>query len=446
MGFNMNNPNVLKRKKVRNWVIVLIIVLIVVLVALRFNPARAGNAPAEVAGTVVSLNAADTVEVSGSLEAQPFASLTWNTSGVVEEVYVKAGDKVKAGDALMKLKVNSVSSSIISAQADLVTAQKDLEDLLVTADADLAQAVIDLRDAKQAYERAANYVEFLERSKTTRQMQSRTFIEDVNRGGKKYVFKTKEFKGPAPEDWIIEAENDLALKKAQLEDAQRTYDSLKDGANTQDVTAAQAKIDAEQATVDSMSIIAPFDGQILYVESQPGEVVNTDSTALNMANLDHLYIETQVDESEIENVKVGDPIAATLEAVEGLELTGQVAAIDPLGEVGSDSVQYTIRIDIDRAEEDVFLPLSSTANVIIQVKESMPSLAVPITAIQTDDQGEYLFVVQDDGSTKRVSVVSHTIVGDLVTVTGDLKEGDSLAANQSNGSPESGRGLFGGGN
>jgi len=195
-----------------------------------------------------------------------------------------------------------------------------------------------------------------------------------------------------------------------------------------------------------MSVIAPFDGQILYVESQPGEVVNTDSTAVNMANLDHLYIETQVDESEIENVKVGDPITATLEAVEGLELTGQVAAIDPLGEVGSDSVQYTIWIDIDRVEEDVFLPLSSTANVIIQVKASTTSLAVPITAIQTGDQGEYLFVVQDDGSTKRVSVVSHTIVGDLVTVTGDLKEGDSLAANQSNGSPGPGRGLFGGGN
>jgi len=442
----MNNTNVLKRKKVRNWVIVLIVVLIVVFVALRFSPARAGNTPVEVAGTVVSLKVAETVEASGSLEAQPFASLTWNTSGVVEEVYVKAGDKVKAGDVLMKLKTNSVSSSIISARADLVTAQKDLEDLLVTSSSDLSQAVIDLRAAKQAYERAANYVEFLERSKNTRQMQSQTFIEDVNRGGKKYVFKTKEFKGPASEDWIIEAENDLALKKAQLEDAQRAYDSLKDGANAQDVTAAQARIDAAQATVDLMSIIAPFDGQVLYIESQPGDVVNTDSSALNMANLDHLYIETQVDESEIENVKVGDPITATLEAVEGFELTGQVAAIDPLGEVGSDSVQYTVRIDIDRVAEDVFLPLSSTANVIIQVKESTTSLAVPITTIQTDDQGEYLFVIQADGSTKRVSVVSHTIVGDLVTVTGDLKEGDSLAANQSNGSPGPGGGPFGGGN
>ena len=441
----MNNSNVLKRKKVRNWVLILIVVLIVAFVAPRFSPARAGNTPAEVAGTVVSLNVAETVEASGSLEAQPFASLTWNTSGVVEEVYVKAGDQVKAGDVLMKLKTNSVSSSIISAQADLVTAQKDLDDLLVSSGADLAQAVIDLRDARQAYDRAANYLEFLERSETTQQTQSQTFIEDVNRGGKKYVFKTKVFKGPAPEDWIIEAENDLALKKAQLEDAQRTYDMLKDGANAQDISAAQARIDAAQSTVDSMSIIAPFDGQVLYVESQPGDVVNTVSAALNMANLDHLYIETQVDESDIENVTAGDPITATLAAVDGLELTGQVAAIDPLGEADSGSVQYTVWIDIDTVAEDVFLPLGSSANVTIQVEPVRASLAVPITAIQNDDQGEYLFVIQDDGSTKRVAVVSSTIVGDLVIVTGDLKEGDSLAAGQSNGLPGPRGGLFGGG-
>ena len=98
---------------------------------------------------VVSLNLAETVEASGSLEAQPSATLLWNTSGVVEEVYVKAGDQVKAGDVLMKLKTTSVDASIISAQADLVTAQKDLDDLLSSSDTDLAQAVIDLKDAQE---------------------------------------------------------------------------------------------------------------------------------------------------------------------------------------------------------------------------------------------------------------------------------------------------------
>ena len=439
----MNSKNVPKGKKVRYAVISLVIVLIALFVLLRFNPARAGNAPAEVAGTVVSLNVAETVEASGSLEAQPFAGLTWETSGVVEEVYVKAGDKVKAGDVLMKLNTNSVDSSILSAQADLITAQIELEDLLIASGEELAQTVIDLKDAEEAYDKAANYLKYLQTSQKVRQTETKIFIEETF-GEWKYRYKTRVFKGPAPEDWIIEAENDLALKKAQLEDAQRAYDRLKDGPNAQDVTAAQAKVDAAQATVDSMSVIAPFDGQVLYIESQPGDVVDTESTALEMANLGHLYIEAKIGESDIASVSVGDPITATLDAVDGLELTGKVAAIDPLGEVGSDSVQYTVRIDIDKIEELVSLPLGSTANVTIEVEPATMSLAVPITAVQNDDQGEYVLVVQADGSTKRVDVETGTIVDDLVVVTGELKEGDTLTTSQNNDMP--GGGPFGGSN
>ena len=438
----MDGKKVPKGKKARYVVISLIVVLIALFVLLRFNPARAGNAPAEVAGTVVSLNVAETVEASGSLEAQPFAGLTWETSGVVEEVYVKAGDKVKAGDVLMKLNTNSVDSSIFSAQAELVTAQKELEDLLIASDEELAQAVIDLKDAKEAYDKAANYLKYLQTAQRVRQTETKIFIEETF-GKWKYRYKSRDFVGPAPADWIIEAENDAALKKAQLEDAQRTYDRLKDGPNAQDVTAAQAKVDAAQATVDSMSVIAPFDGQILYIESQPGDVVTSESTALDMANLSHLYIETQVGESEIANVRAGDPVTATLDAMEGLKFTGQVAAINPLGEVDSDSVQYTVRIDIDQVAQDESLPLGSTANVTIEIEPATMSLAVPITAIQTDDKGEYVLVVQADGSTKRVDIVSSTIVGDLVVVTGDLNEGDALTTSQNNGMP--GGGPFGGG-
>jgi len=434
-----------KRKKFRRWIIGLIVILMVAFGLLRINPARAGIAPSEVAGTVVSLNVAQTVDASGSLEAQPFASLTWNTSGVVEEVYVKAGDKVKAGDVLMKLNKNSVSSNILSAESDQVTAQEELDDLLISSEEELAQTVIDLKDAKEAYDQAANYLKYLQTSYKVRQTETKIFIDEVF-GKWKYRYKTRVFKGPAPAEWITDAENDMALKKAQLEDAQSAYDRLKDGPNAQDVAAAQAKIDAAQATLDSMSIIAPFDGQILYVESHPGEVVTTESIAVDMANLSHLYIKSQISESDIANVSVGDPVTATLDAVEGLELTGKVAAIDLLGQVDSNSVQYTLRIDIANVAESESLPLDSTANVIIQVEPAKPSLAVPITAVQNDDKGEYVLVVQGDGSTKRVDVETSTIVNDLVVVTGDLKEGDSLTTAQSNNLQGPGGGPFGGGN
>jgi len=82
--------------------------------------------------------------------------------------------------------------------------------------------------------------------------------------------------------------------------------------------------------------------------------------------------------------------------------------------------------------------------VTIQAKEASPSLAVPITAIQTDDRGEYVSVIQPNGSTKRVDVVSGSIVGNLVAVTGNLEEGDSVMSAQNNDVGPGG--PFGGGN
>jgi hypothetical protein len=129
----------------------------------------------------------------------------------VEEVYVKAGDQVKAGDVLIKLNTKSVDSSILSAQADLATAQKELEDLLIASDEELAQAAIDLKDSKEAYDKAANYLKYLQTSQKVRQTETKIFIEETF-GQWKYRYKTRVFKGPAPEDWIIEAENDAGKR------------------------------------------------------------------------------------------------------------------------------------------------------------------------------------------------------------------------------------------
>jgi HlyD family secretion protein len=416
-----------KNKKVRNWLIAIIALVISVPLAFRMiSPARSGMAASSTNGKVTALVIEETVEASGSLEAQPSATLIWDTGGVVEQVYVKPGDQVKAGDVLMKLKTTSVDANIISAQADLATAQKDLDELLSSSDTDLAQTVIDLRNAQEAYDKAEDYLHYLQTSKKVPQTETRAYTQTKSNSWI-YIYKTKLYKGPAPQDWIIEAENDLALKKAELEDAQHTYDRLKDGPNAQDVAAAQAKVDAAQATVDSLSVIAPFDGQVLYIESQPGDVVETGTSAIDIANLGHLYIETQVDETDIANVSVGDPITATLDAVDGLELNGQLAAIDPVGQEDSGLVKYTVLVEVDKLAQDVFLPLGATANVTIQVEPATTALAVPTDQVQSDGTGEYVFVVQADGSTKRVDVVTGAIEGDLVVVTGDLKEGDTLA-------------------
>ncbi len=414
--------NLFKDKKARNWVMAIVAMVVLALVSLGFLSAGNSNAAAATEAKVSSLDVAEMIEASGSLEAQPFARLDWKTSGVVESVNIQAGDFVKAGDVLVTLQPSSTSANIVSAQADLITAQKDLDDLLYS-NIDLAQTVVDVKDAQEAYDDAVSYLEYLQNDKKIYQSETRVILQQTRRGYQ-YVYKTKEFKGPAPEDWLVEAENDLDLKKAQLEELQRTFDRLKDGPNASDVLAAQAKVDAAQATVNQLSIIAPFDGQILSVDNLVGDSVDTGELSVNLADMDHLYVETQVDESDVANVKVGQQAEVTLDAVSNVTLTGSVVSVNPVGEVVGGLVKYTVRIDLDSVK-NVFLPLGSTANVIIKVSNTQAALAVPIVAIQNDSQGEFVWAVRS-GASVRVDVVGGVIVGDLVVVTGDLQEGESL--------------------
>ncbi len=434
--------NFLKDKKIGNLGIAAIVMIVAILVWFGFSSTNTVNATPDTEAKVVALDLAETIEASGSLEAQPFARLDWKTSGVIEAVNIKPGDFVKAGDILVTLQPSSTSASIVSAQADLVTAQKNLEDLLHSG-TDGAQAAIDLKTAKEDYDRAASYYQYLQTSKKIPLTTTELELQQTP-NGYQYVYKTKSFKGSATEDMLIEAQDNLALKQAEYEDAQRTYDRLNGGPNTQDMIAAQAKVDAAQATVNSLSIVAPFDGEVLSVDNLVGDLVSAGDLSVNLADMNRLYVETQVDESDIANVKLSNQAEVTLDAVSGVTFTGQVTAINPVGEIVSGLVKYTVRIDLEKVEEDIFLPLGTTANVIIKVKDAFATLAVPITTIQNDSTGEFVWVIQGDGSTKRIDIVSGSIVGILVAVTGNLNEGDRIQL--VDGSSFQAPNPFGGGN
>jgi HlyD family secretion protein len=408
--------NFIKNTKIRNWGIAAI-ALLAVLAWTFFSP-NTSNAQTSTEAVVTSLNLAETIEGSGSLAAQPFASLEWKTSGVVEDVNIAPGDFVKAGDALLSLKPSSTSANIVNAKSDLINAQNALETLL-KSDTDRAQTAIDLEDAQNAYDKAKDWRVSL---------NGKIWITRItyrNMGGRQIPVEHSYRDYPSP-DTIADADRDLALKMSRLEDAQREFDRLKDGPDPDDVAAAQAKVDAAQATVNSLNIIAPFDGQVLSVDDRAGDTVNTGDLSTNLADLNHLYVETQVDESDVANVKLGNQAEVTLDAVSGVTLTGEVSAINPVGEVVSGLVKYNVRVDLDKVEDGMFLPLGTTANVVIQTKPASATLAAPIAAIQNDSAGEYVWVIQSDNTTKRVDVISGSIIGDLVVVTGDLQEGNRL--------------------
>ena len=92
-----------------------------------------------------------TVSAAGAIAAPQSATLTWRTTGLVGKVNVKVGETVEAGQVLVVLDPNSLCQSIIQAQADLISAQQALDDLLdpATTAQQLAQAELTVAQDKQ---------------------------------------------------------------------------------------------------------------------------------------------------------------------------------------------------------------------------------------------------------------------------------------------------------
>jgi RND family efflux transporter MFP subunit len=210
---------------------------------------------------------------------------------------------------------------------------------------------------------------------------------------------------------------------ALLDSLQASYQVMVSPSAT-DLKSAQARVDAAQASVNSLSIVAPFDGQVLSVDDRVGDTVTAGRLSVNLADVSHLYVEAQVDESDVEKVREGTPAEVTLDAAPGVTLTGRVTVVNPVGQAVGGLVKYTVRIDLDPVK-DIFLPLGATANVVIKIDGSQSTLAVPIVAIKNDAQGEYVWVVRD-GVPVRVNVVGGAIIDDMVAVTGDLQAGEIL--------------------
>ena len=285
--------------------------------------AKAGSATPQVSPPVV---ADKTIIAEGRLEPVHYAEVALNTGGVINEVLVKEGDQVKKGAVLIRLG-GETDKTYAGAQLELVTAQQAYDNLLNSSGTEAAQAVIDLKDAQEAYDKAEGYLKYLQESKRIPQTETRSNLVQTWKGFE-YQYKTKSFKGPAPQEWIVNAQNDLALKKAKLDEAQRTYDRLKSGVDTDQLAVLEARLNAAKAGVAALTVVSPFDGVIAKLNAKVGESMNAGVAAVTIADFSHWLVKTtDLTEIDVVNIKPGQPVTVVLDALPDVNLSGQVNSI-----------------------------------------------------------------------------------------------------------------------
>jgi multidrug resistance efflux pump len=330
-----------------------------VLLALALTACGAGKASqATPAATQAPVVADSTIVAEGRVEPINYAAVAYNSSGVISDVLIKEGDQVKKGDVLVRLG-NEGDKTFTAAQLELVTAQQAYDDLLNSSGTEAAQAVIDLKDAQEEYDKAVDYLKFLETSKKVPQTTTKYYLNETWKGFE-YTYKTRSFKGPAPEDWIVEAKNDLALKKAKLDDAQRTFDRLKDGVDTEQLALLEAKLDAAKAGVASLLVVAPFDGTVADLSAKVGESVSQGSIAATVSDFaDWLVKTTDLTELEVVNIQEGQPASVVLDAIPDVTLNGTVESISKTFAEKQGDVVYEVTIRLDDTNPDILWGMTS---------------------------------------------------------------------------------------
>ena len=300
----------------------------------------AATPTAEAAPTVV---ADSTIIAEGRLEPVRYAEIAFTASGRISEVLVDEGQPVTKGEELIRLG-DASDPQYAAAQLELVSAKKALTDLSNTAGTDFAQAVIDLKDAQEEYNDAVEYLDYLNNADKVPQTQTRNYLVQTWRGYE-YRSKTKHFKGPAPQDWIIEAENDLALKKAELDATQRTYDRLKGGADAEQLAVLEARLEAAEAGVAAFSVIAPFDGVVADLNAKLGGSINAGEPAVTVAEFSQWLVQTtDLTEIDVVNLTQGQPVTVTLDALPEEDLSGEILSIGQTYAENQGDIVYEVTI------------------------------------------------------------------------------------------------------
>ena len=446
------------------WFLAVVILLVTGVV---FVNVRSQSAGADIYDTVTVERGTLTASVgaSGTVRARQVAILTWQADGRVEAVAVKIGDSVESDQVLASLDQSSLSQAMVLGQANLISAQYELENVL-SSNLPLAQAQQNLAAAKQSLDDAQYDYDRLNRPRVSDELIEQTADEvtaaqnQLNRiewiYNRFYNYEKMDDDRPAkaeltlnllnirnnlnnlvakynwytsfPDEIEIEkAKAALGVAKAQLEDAQREVDRLENGQNAEDIAAAQARVNAALSTLNLSKITAPFNGVITEANPQSGDQISQGDIAFRVEDLNYLYVDLEISEVDINTVVPDQLVTLIFDAIPEKTYTGKVVKVNLAGEIKSGSVVFPVTVAL--ADADGLVKPGMTAAVTITVREVQNVLLISNRAVRVVE-GERVVYVLKDGQPVIVKVRLGTTT-DLYSevVGGDLKEGDLVVLN-----------------
>jgi HlyD family secretion protein len=316
----------------KRWLIgALVLLALAVVIVASIRGSRSEQGVRVYAEPVVRDAITQVVKASGEVQARVSVDLSAHVVAKIEKLYVKEGDAVRAGQPFLELEKQAFTAAVESWQAQLRQARTQVR-----------QAEVALADAEVKLKRARRLAE-----------------EGII----------------APEQ--LEA-TELARTSSQLT-LQEARDRV---ANT------QANLTKALDDLGKTTIYAPISGRVVDLSAEEGEVVvsgvmNNPATKIaTVADLSELLAELDVDENEIVDVKVGQPVTVTVDAVQGRTYRGEVVEVGSSGSTRAGQGDVTFfEVDVLLEDADQRLRPGMSVRAEIEVAQSEDALVVPVQAV-----------------------------------------------------------------
>lgn len=401
-----------------------------------------------------------TVTSSGEVRPIQFMNLTSEVQGRIDDIYVKEGDKVKAGTPLVKLdptqlqsgtdaqlaayqasqndlqstrsqvaaaqnQLSQAQQSLIASQAAIDTARQQVisaRQQVEAANADVRQAQVNLDIAQRESKRAANLVEQGVISKQEYDQRR----DEVSKA--EVALQNANARLNGQKSAVAVAEKQVNEQVARTNQQQVAVKDARRGIETANLNAdSSAKRSEQQAAVlsgqksqrDKTLVSAPINGIIAEIPSKVGTfaVAGLSTTALlTIADMSTVNVEVKVDETEIDKVEVGQSVKVKVDAFGEREIAGKVTQKTPLA-VGKSQTSGGLSTNINVQEAKEFRVVIQLVDLPEDVSDGLrPGMSA--TAVITTKTVENVITVplQAVIEKKPEASVSPTLPGDGATV------------------------------
>lgn len=180
-----------------------------------------------------------------------------------------------------------------------------------------------------------------------------------------------------------------------------------------------------QTLYQETPLLSPEIGQVIYLPTVPGQIVGTSVTLMVMS--DHLIVNTQVDETDLAQIKMNQDAEITLDAYPDDPIDGIVRRISYQSTLVNNVTTY--EVDVWPKQVPSYMRSGMTANVVFTVNEKDDILLIPSESIQQNPDGQsFVLKGADQPNGKPATVVIQTGLtdGKQTEVTSGLKEGDKV--------------------